>query len=280
MPDRRAIIVDRAATVLVWSAVVCVVGALAWIVIDLLLTGWNRLSWEFLTTAPRRSGRAGGIAPIIASTALIVATSLAVVLPLGLGAAVLLAGARGRMASAIRLSLDVLAGAPSIVIGLFGLAFFCTGLGLGFSILSGGLTLACMSLPVVVRIAEVGIRSVPGELTAGAAALGLSRFTTLRTLILPAALPTLTAAVVLGIGRALAETAALVFTSGYVDRWPSSLLDSGRALSVHIYDLAMNVPGGDASAAATALVLVAALIIIDLVAGWLLVRWAANRTAP
>lgn len=260
-----------------WLTVAVVIGVLTWVVIDLLISGWQRLSWEFLTAEPRRSGRAGGIAPILVSTALILGCCLAVVIPLGLAAAVLLAQSRNRFAGIIRLSLDVLAGAPSIVLGLFGFAFFCKFLGLGFSILSGGLTLACMCLPLVVRIAESGIRAVPAEQVAGAAALGLSRFTTLRILILPAAAPALGAALALGIGRALAETAALIFTSGYVDRMPGSVMDSGRALTVHIYDLTMNVPGGDSSAAASALVLVVLLIILDLAAGMVLLRWAQRR---
>lgn len=260
-----------------WAAAALVVGTLAWVVIDLLVSGWKRLSWEFLTAEPRRSGRAGGIGPVMVSTGLILACCLAVVVPIGLGAAVLLAQSRSRAAGLIRLSLDVLAGAPSIVLGLFGFAFFCKFLGLGFSILAGGLTLACMCLPLVVRIAESGIRALPQEQVAAAAALGLSRLTTLRTLILPAAAPALGAALALGIGRALAETAALIFTSGYVDRMPGSLMDSGRSLTVHIYDLALNVPGGDASAAATALVLISVLIAIDLVAGLVLLRWASRR---
>jgi phosphate transport system permease protein len=268
---------DGVIIVAMWAVVALAVGVLAWVVIDLMAVGWKRLSWEFLVTEPRRSGRAGGIAPMLVSTGLILACCLAVVVPVGLGAAVLLAQSRSRAADLIRLSLDVLAGAPSIVLGLFGFAFFCKALGLGFSILAGGLTLACMCLPLVVRIAESGIRAVPPEQTAAAAALGLSRLTTLRTLILPAAAPALGAALALGIGRALAETAALIFTSGYVDRTPGSLMDSGRSLTVHIYDLAMNVPGGDASAAATALVLVVVLIIIDLVAGLVLLRWATRR---
>ena len=144
----------------------------------------------------------------------------------------------------VRRSLDVLAGVPSIVFGLFGNAFFCKTLHLGFSILSGGLTLACMVLPILIRATEEGFRSVPADLRPGAAALGLSRTSTLFRLLLPAAVPGLTVGLVLGIGRALAETAALIFTSGYVDRMPSSLTDSGRALSIHIYDLSMNVAGG------------------------------------
>ena len=144
---------------------------------------------------------------------------------------------------------------PSIVFGLFGNAFFCVALGLGFSILSGGLTLACMILPLMIRATEEGLRAVPQELRLGAAALGLGPAAVFWRLLLPVALPGLAVGLVLGMGRALAETAALLFTSGYVDRMPTSLLDSGRALSIHVYDLAMNVAGGEPRAYATALIL-------------------------
>jgi phosphate transport system permease protein len=176
-----------------------------------------------------------------------------------------------------RRSLDVLSGVPSIVFGLFGNVFFCKTLGLGFSILSGGLTLACMVLPILIRSTEEGFRAVPAGYRLSAAALGLSRTTTLFHLLLPAAVPGLLVGLVLGVGRAMAETAALIFTSGYVDRMPESLLDSGRALSIHIFDLSMNVSGGDANAYASALVLVVLLLAINGMASWLAEHWLHRR---
>ena len=180
-------------------------------------------------------------------------------------------------ASWIRRSLDVLAGVPSIVFGLFGNVFFSNILGFGFSILSGGLTLSCMVLPILIRTTEEGFRSLPQEYRLSAAALGLSKTTTLIQLLLPAALPSLVIGFILGLGRAIAETAALIFTSGYVDRMPESFLDSGRALSVHIYDLSMNVPGGDAAASATALVLVGFLLLMNSLSKWVSHHWARKR---
>ena len=234
---------------------------------DLLREGAAALSLELPVDEPRDAGRAGGIAPILVSTLLILGVCLTVALPLSLAPrrfspSTRAARSHGRT---VRVSLDVLAGVPSIVFGLFGNAFFCNTLGLGFSILSGGLTLACMALPLMIRATEEGFRSVPDDYRSGAAALGLSRTTTLH-LLLPAALPGLMVGIVLGIGRALAETAALIFTSGYVDRMPDSLLDSGRALSIHIYDLSMNVPGGERNAYAAALVLIALLLVINVLA--------------
>ena len=263
---------DRFMTLAVWSAALLVAAAFLWLLGDVLWHGAAHLSWSFLTEAPENAGRSGGIGPILISTLLILAVAVAAAVPLGLATAVWLTefirpGSRfGRL---VGLSLDVLAGVPSIVLGLFGNAFFCVYLGLGFSILAGGLTLACMVLPIFIRTAEAGLRAVPADWRNGAAALGLSRGAALIHILLPAAAPALAAALMLGIGRAMAETAALIYTSGYVDRMPSSLSDSGRALAVHIYDLSMNVAGGDPNAYASALVLITLLIIINSTALWL-----------
>lgn len=263
-------------------AALAIAGFFGWILGDVVARGAPRLSLGFLLDAPRDAGRAGGIAPILVATAGILLVCMAVALPLGLGAAVYLAevSSRGeRLARIVRRSLDVLAGVPSIVFGLFGNAFFCVALGLGFSIVSGGLTLACMVLPVLIRTAEEGLRAVPQDTRHGAAALGLSRGRALTTLLLPAAAPALLAGLVLGIGRAVSETAALLFTSGYVDRMPRSLLDSGRALSIHVYDLSMNIPGGEGNAYASALVLVLLLAASSAASAWISRRWEAGRPA-
>ncbi len=259
-------------TAAVWLAAFSVTAVFAWILADLVRHGLGQISWTFLVEAPASAGRAGGIGPILVSTALILGVCLGVSVPLGVATAVLLAELTppgSLFGHWVRRSLDVLAGVPSIVFGLFGNAFFCVYLRMGFSILSGGLTLACMVLPILIRASEEGLRAVPREHRLAAAALGLTRTRTLFSILLPQAVPGLTVGLVLGIGRALAETAALIFTSGYVDRMPESLLDSGRALSIHIYDLSMNVAGGEPNAYASALVLVALLLVINSAASWL-----------
>lgn len=271
---------DAVSAVVVWSIALMVTGVFLWLLGDIFRHGIGQISWSFLTEAPRNAGRAGGIGPIIVSTGLILLVCMAVALPIGVGAAVLLAeftSAENLFGRLVRRSLDVLAGVPSIVFGLFGNALFCVYLGMGFSILSGGLTLACMVLPILIRSTEEGFRSVPDEYRHAAAALGMSRTTSLIHLLLPAAAPGLVVGLVLGIGRAIAETAALIFTSGYVDRMPTSLLDSGRSLSIHIFDLSMNVPGGDANAYASALVLIAMLLVINTTASWVSDRWLHRR---
>lgn len=279
---RRHSPLDIAAALFAWGCAGVVTAAFAWLLIDVVRHGAGQLSWSLLVGAPTDAGRSGGIVPIIVSTLLILAVCGAVSVPLGLATAAMLTEfTRGdsRFGRLVRRSLDVLAGVPSIVFGLFGNAFFCIALGMGYSILSGGLTLACMALPIMTRTTEQAIRAVPGEYRYAAAALGLSRTTTLFRVVLPAAAPALGAGLVLGIGRALAETAALLFTAGYVTRMPGSLLDSGRALSVHIYDLAMNIPGGNERAYAAAAVLVLLLLAIN-AAAVALTHYAARHTHP
>ena len=267
MQKRRVIqYLDGGLTVMVWAIALLITSAFLWIVGDILWHGWSQISWAFLTTPPSNAGREGGIAPILVSTLLILLVCLGVAIPIGIGTAIFLTEftpVGSCLGSIVRRSLDVLAGVPSIVFGLFGNVFFCQILGLGFSILAGGLTLACMVLPILIRSTEAGLQAVPHSYRLGAASLDLSRTTTLFHILLPAAIPGLVVGLVLGIGRALAETAALIFTSGYVDRMPESLMDSGRSLSIHIFDLAMNISGGNPNAYATALVLLFLLLLIN-----------------
>lgn len=258
------------------------VAILGWILIDIGIRGLSHVSFAFLTEAVEDAGRAGGIGPILVSTALILGVTLVIAVPLSLATAIELTDRIGNdsfFTRNVRRCLDVLAGVPSIVFGLFGNALFAIALGLGYSILSGGLTLACMVLPLLIRTFEQAITSVPREYRFAAAALGLGRSATLFRVVLPAAAPGLMAGIVLSVGRALAETAALIFTAGYVARTPESLFDSGRSMSVHIYDMAMNVPNGGTQAYATACVLVAMLLAINGVTA-LLLRMAGLASRP
>ena len=214
---------------------------------------------RFLSDGPTQAGREGGIGPMIVATAWVLAIALAAAVPVGLAAAIGLAElwpARGLAARALRAALDTLAALPSIVVGLFGMAFFCEALGLGWSVLAGGLTVATMILPLLTRLAEEGLRATPRELRAAGAALGLSRAVVVTRLVLPAAAPSLGAGLLLATGRVLAESAALLFTAGGSIRAPEGPLESGRVLALHVYHLATEVPGGMGRSCATALVLV------------------------
>lgn len=274
---------DQVVAVILWIATSLVAGILAWILIDILGRGLSEVSFAYLFSEPADAGRSGGIGTIIFSTLLILAVALFVSVPLSLASAVVLArqtSKQSKLGQAIRRCLDVLAAVPSIVFGLFGNAFFCIALNMGYSIMAGGLTLACMVLPIMIRTTEQAIRAVPDAYGYAAASLGLSQSTTLFQVILPAAAPALGAGLILGIGRAMAETAALIFTAGYVTRHPESLFDSGRALSVHIFDMAMNVPGGNSRAYAAAAVLILLLLMINAVAIGLTRLASADSVEP
>jgi phosphate transport system permease protein len=259
-----------------WAVALAVIAIFAWIVGDLLVHGAMQITPAFLLQPPRQAGRAGGISTVLIGTLYIVGVALGSALPVGLGTAVWLAElstADTAFARVVRRSLDILAGVPSIVFGLFGLAFFGQFLGWGWSILSGGLTLACMILPVLVRSTEESLRAVPQSLCQGAAALGLSRRAELWQLTLPAAATGIAAGLMLSLGRALAETAALLFTAGTATRMPTSLLDSARSLSYHIYLLAIEIPGGQARAYASAVVLVTLGLTLNGCAALVVKRW-------
>ncbi len=258
---------DRLAWLAGWVLLALVMVPVALMVTSLWQQSADVLSVGFLLEDPGRAGRSGGIAALLISTGWILALCLLVAVPVGLGCALYLIEslpADSRRAQWLGGVLDMLAAVPSIVYGLFGYQFFAITLGLGFSILSGALALSLMVLPLMIRSAEQAMRAVPMGYRQARDALALSRWGWVRRILLPCAAPGIAVGIILSAGRALAETAVLLFTAGYVLRRPDSLFDSGRTLSVHIYDLAMNVPGGMPRAAATAVVLVALLVVLNL----------------
>lgn len=270
----------RVAFFLGWAFIFSVFGFFTYFVFDIGMKGVSGLSLAYLTSEPAKSGRAGGILPVLTATLLILSVCLCVTIPLGVltsGFLSELCGVRPRLARVVRFLMEVLAGIPSIVFGLFGNVFFCKVLGFGFSILSGGLTLACMALPIFIRTTEQGLSGIPREIRLAGQALGFSQGRVFFSVMVPCASPAIVVATILSVGRALAETAALIFTSGYVDRMPESLMDSGRALSVHIYDLSMNISGGERMAYSASLVLMALILFIHIVSG-LVSRYWLNRT--
>jgi phosphate transport system permease protein len=280
MFTHNAILVrDRMLGALFGVLVILVLFVFGQIIVDIVGEGVAVFNWTFLTEVPALSGREGGIFPILVSTFAVVGIAVFSATPLGILTALLLAEftkSGSLYGSLIRKSLEVLAAVPSIVFGLFGNAFFCLYLGMGFSILSGGLTLACMVLPIIIRTTEEGLRAVPSEYRQGVYALGFSKCAAVFQLLLPWSVPGLTVGVILGFGRAIAETAALIFTAGYVDRTPESFLDSGRVLSVHIYDLAMNIPGGDPMAYGSSLLLVIIIAVVSVVTSVLVKQFFAR----
>jgi len=242
------------------------------LITDVIVHGISRIDIDFFLNSPENAGRLGGIAPMLLSTMLLLVLCLIFALPIGIGSAIYLAeytNSHHWFVKLIRKSLNVLASVPSIVMGLFGYAFFVITLDFGFSILSGALTLSVMVLPLLIRNIEDSLRNISKEFRHNAFALGLSKTTTIFKVLLPMATQGIILATILSIARAMAETAALLYTSGYVTRMPESVFDSGRSLSVHIFDLSMNVPGGEPSAYASTLTLILLLLSINIITQYL-----------
>jgi phosphate transport system permease protein len=260
-----------------WMTGVILLLILMFILGGIVVVSSEFMSLSFLTETPFSAGRKGGILPIIISTLMILGVCLVVVIPIGIATALYLA--EYKSFNFVRKAIEILSSVPSIVFGLFGNALFSVYFDMGFSILSGGLTLAIMSLPLFITTVEKGICSVPHRYHLVGSSLGMSKVTMIKSIILPYAIPSIIVGIVLSIGRSLAETAALIFTSGYVDRMPESFLDSGRSLSIHIYDLTMNVPGGDTNAYKTSMVLIILILLTNSILNTMLKTWHKKRIA-
>ena len=242
--------------------------ALAVLILAFVLgRGLGDINWTFLSAAPIDSGRSGGVMPIIAGTLEVTLLGVATATPLGVGTAIYLCEytREGRLTRIIRFGAECLAGVPSIIFGLFGFVLFVLTLGFGWSILAGGLTLAFMTLPTVIRTSEEALRAVPAGYREVSLSLGASQWQTIRKVVLPAALPGILTGLILGLGRAIGETAAVIFTAGssLPREIPTSLLEGTRTLSVHFYQLAREGISAE-NAYATAAVLVLAISFINI----------------
>ncbi|MHC1790522.1 phosphate ABC transporter permease PstA [Solidesulfovibrio sp.] len=216
--------------------------ALVLICAFLLIKGLPAISWSFLTEMPRDSMTAGGILPCILGTMYLSLGTMCVAFPLGVASAIYLNeyARPGRTLRLIRLGINNLAGVPSVVFGLFGLAFFVTFFGLGVSLLSGILTLSILVLPVIIGTAEEALKSVPQTYREASLGLGATKWQTIRLVVLPAALPGMLTGAILGLSRVAGETAAIMFTAAvfFTPYLPTNLTDSVMALPYHIYVLA------------------------------------------
>ena len=233
--ERAMFSVLKLAALINICALLSVCGFLVW-------NGAGILSWEFLTEPPRDSMTAGGIWPCIIGTALLALGALSVSFPLGVASAVYLHeyARSSRFAGYIRLGVNNLAGVPSIIFGLFGMSFFVITCGFGISLLSGILTLAVLTLPVVISTAEEALRQVPLVLREASFALGASQSQTIVRVVLPAAMPGMLTGAILGLARASGETAVIMFTAAvfFTKSGASSLFKPVMALPNHIYVLA------------------------------------------
>lgn len=261
------------------SATAVTVIILVFIVVYVLEKGLPVLSLNFLLSNPEDMGRAGGIFPTLIGTIALPLLAIVIATPLGLGTSVYLTEytREGRITRVIRFGTDCLAGIPSIIFGLFGFIFFVTTLRMGWSILSGGLTLAFMILPTIIRTSEEAIKAVPKSYRDVSFSLGATRWQTVRRVILPNALPGILTGIILGIGRSIGETAAVIFTAGSSLRLPSSIFDSTRTMAVHFYILAREGISSE-NAYGTAAALIIAVLLVNLTAYWLMHWFIAKRS--
>ncbi len=211
------------------------------IVYFILIRGAGVISWEFFTQVPRRFMTEGGVAPAIVGTFYLTLGSIIVALPLGLACAVYLCeySPKSVVVNIIRISINNLAGVPSVVFGLFGMAVFVKFFGFGVSIVSGCLTLAIMVLPSIISASQEALLAVPQSYREASLALGATHWYTIKKVVVPSALPGILTGVILSVGRVAGETAPILFTAGtfYMRGYPQSIFSEVMALPYHIYAL-------------------------------------------
>jgi phosphate transport system permease protein len=259
---------------LMWLFGLITVSILVLVVGYVLLEGVKAINWEFLTTSPKGglSGE-GGISTTIGTTFYLVGLTLLVATPLGVGAAIFLieyAGEQSLSSKFLRsligvanFAVETLAGIPSIIFGLFGYALFVSTMKFGFSLLSAALAGACLVLPTIIRTTEEALLTVPDDYRRGSLALGATKWQTLYKVVLPASIPGIITGIILSVGRVISETAIFYVTLGGSYRMPTSVLDGGRTLALHLYYLAMDTRAFD-KAMGTGAVLVVMIILINL----------------
>lgn len=205
----------------------CTIIMLLWIISYIFIKGWGHVDVI-------------GLMPAIITTVYMVLMGIVLSTPIGIGTAIYLNeyAKEGKFVSGIRFATECLAAVPSILFGLFGMMFFVTQLKMGYSLLAGGLTVAIMILPTVVKTTEEALKTVPNSYREGSLALGASKFKTIMQVVLPSAIPGILTGIVFSTGRIVGETAAIYLTAGMVFGVPSSIMASGRTLSVHLYILA------------------------------------------
>ncbi|MCF4151493.1 phosphate ABC transporter permease PstA [Dethiosulfovibrio sp. F2B] len=235
-------LVDRGASILLWTSAALLVLGLLSILAYLMANGAESMSWEFITRPPRDNMTKGGISTAIIGTLQLVVVSMAFAIPVGVATGIFFAeyATEGPFTTALRLCVRCLAGVPSVVYGLFGLSLFVVFLNFGSSLLSAGLTLACLALPLIVTASETALLAVPQDFRLASYALGANKWQTVRKVVLPAALPTILTGAILSVGRVAGETAPIIFTGAafFTPKVATSLFDEVMALPYHIMVLA------------------------------------------
>ena len=259
---------EKIAKFALWASGSAVLAILLVIVGFVVIRGIGVIDWEFLSTMPIARGHYGGILPMIVGTLCLIVISAVVASPVAIASGIYLTEYAGThlFSKIVTFGAEWLAGVPSIIFGLFGFAFFVVFLGWGFSLLSGGMILACMVLNETIRTTQEALKAVPGSYREASYALGATKWQTVSRVVLPSAAPGILTGVILGIGRAAGETAALMLTAGSFMALPTSLFSSVRPMSLHVYLLAIAEihPGAVARAFGTATLLILVVLIANL----------------
>jgi len=268
---------EKIAKMLIWAAALFVLVVLVAIIIYILIKGLPIINWSFLTEIPRNMGRSGGISSAIVGTLLVTVVAIVIAVPFGIGTAFYLAEytRENLVTRIIRFSAESLTGIPSIVYGLFGFIFFVIYLNLGWSVLAGGLTLAVMILPTIIRTSEEAIRAVPDSYREVSFSLGGTKWQTIIRAVFPSALQGIANGIILSIGRCVAETAAVVLTAGSALRMASSIFSPTRTMAVHFYILAREGISMD-NAYGTAALLIVIIFLINVVANTVVNKFMAK----
>lgn len=252
------------------------------VLFDIAWKGAGALSWEFLFSIPRKGMTEGGIYPALAGTVLVTMITALFSIPVGVAAAIYLNEytSDSVLTKALRASIRNLAGVPSIIYGLFGVALFVEGAGLGSSVISSGLTLGLMTLPYIITSTEEALRSVPHAYREGALALGATKWESIRSTVLPSAVPGITTGAILGLSRAAGETAPILFTgvTFYLRFLPDSLNNEFMALPYHLYILSTQhhaIEQVRPLAYGTALVLILLVVLLNVIA--FIIRYRYNK---
>ncbi|MCX5910080.1 MAG: phosphate ABC transporter permease PstA [Deltaproteobacteria bacterium] len=266
--------VQRLAKGVIWVAAFSTLGVMFLILFKVLKEGLPLLNLGFIFDSPRQMGRTGGIFSTIIGTLGLTLVAIVIATPLGVGTAIYLREytREGRASRVIRFGTDCLAGVPSIIFGLFGFVFFVILLQMGWSILSGGLTMATMILPTIICTAEEAVKAIPYSYREVSFALGGTRWQTVSKVILPNALPGVFTGILLGVGRCVGETAAIILTAGSSLLIPTSIFSPTRTMAVHFYILAREGISME-MAYATGAALILLILAINTAANLLLFRY-------
>jgi phosphate transport system permease protein len=269
MMDKK--LTNKLALGMLWGAALLTVAVLGALLLYVFINGIKVISPAFIFTWPHGVNAEGGIWPTIVSTIYVTALAMLISTPIAVLAAVYLAeyARQGKIVSTIRFAADSLASVPSIVMGLFGFALFVEAMNLNLSMASAAMALSLLMLPIIMRATEEAIRAVPKYMRWGSYGLGATKWQTVSRIVLPAAAPRIVTGIVLAAGRAVGETAVVLYTMGQAVNLPITPMDSGRPMTVHLYLLAVegiNLP----AAFGTALLLIAMIRGFNLSARWIL----------